>query len=110
VNPIWTKIIVDAVAAAMKECPICKKKGAYPRKQAGHFYTCKRCGHRFKEKGCDQTMLLLVTDRLADILDRIAHFAAGGSKGFLDVSFGLVILRLFDKVRIIGSASYLFFD
>jgi len=51
VNPIWTKVIVDAVTNAMKKCPHCKKTAAYQRKQAGHFYTCKRCGHRFKEKG-----------------------------------------------------------
>jgi uncharacterized paraquat-inducible protein A len=51
VNPIWTKVIVDAVTNAMKKCPHCKKTAAYPRKQEGHFYTCKRCGHRFKEKG-----------------------------------------------------------
>jgi len=51
VNPIWTKVIVDAVTNTMKKCPHCKKTAAYPRKQVGHFYTCKRCGHRFKEKG-----------------------------------------------------------
>jgi ribosomal protein L37AE/L43A len=50
-NPIWTKIIVDAAANAIKKCPHCKRKATYSRKQAGHFYTCKRCGHRFKEKG-----------------------------------------------------------
>jgi ribosomal protein L37AE/L43A len=50
VSPIWTKIIVDAVAKALKKCPHCKKKSAYPEKQAGQFYKCKHCGHRFKEK------------------------------------------------------------
>src|ERR1051325_9600916 len=28
VSPIWTKIIVDAVAKALKKCPHCKKKSA----------------------------------------------------------------------------------
>jgi DNA-directed RNA polymerase subunit M/transcription elongation factor TFIIS len=51
VNPIWTKVIVDAVRNTMKKCPHCKKKAAYAQKQPGHFYTCKACGHRFKEKG-----------------------------------------------------------
>ena len=54
-NPIWTKVIVDTVANVMKKCPRCKKRAAYPHrqadKQAGHFYTCKHCGHRFKQKG-----------------------------------------------------------
>ena len=52
VNPIWTKVIVDAVRDSMtKKCPHCKKAASYPRKQPGQFYNCKRCGHRFKEKG-----------------------------------------------------------
>ena len=50
-NPIMVKVIVDAVASAMKKCPHCKKRSAHPKKRAGQFYTCKRCGHRFKEKG-----------------------------------------------------------
>jgi len=50
-NPIWTRVIVDAVKNSMKKkCPHCKKLASYPRKQAGQFYTCKGCGHRFKEK------------------------------------------------------------
>jgi len=52
VNPLWTKVIVDAVRNSMKKkCPHCKKTASYPRKQPGQFYNCKRCGHRFKEKG-----------------------------------------------------------
>jgi phage FluMu protein Com len=51
VNPIWTKLIIDAVGNSMKKCPHCKKVEAYPRKRPGQFHTCKRCGHRFKEKG-----------------------------------------------------------
>lgn len=50
-NPIWTKLIVDAVGNSMKKCPHCKKAAAYSRKRPGQFHTCKRCGHRFKEKG-----------------------------------------------------------
>jgi ribosomal protein L37AE/L43A len=48
-NPIWTTMIFDAVKVTRK-CPHCGKKATYPRKASGHFYTCKRCGHRFKEK------------------------------------------------------------
>jgi DNA-directed RNA polymerase subunit M/transcription elongation factor TFIIS len=51
VNPIWAKVIVDAVRNTIKKCPHCKKKASYAKKQPGHFYTCKGCGHRFKEKG-----------------------------------------------------------
>jgi phage FluMu protein Com len=50
VNPIFTKLIVDAVGSSMKKCPHCKKVAAYARKRPGQFHTCKRCGHRFKEK------------------------------------------------------------
>lgn len=49
-NPIWTKAIVDAVKNSLKKCPHCKKVSAFSRKKAGQFYTCKNCGHRFKEK------------------------------------------------------------
>lgn len=51
VNPIWTKMIVDAVEKSSRTCPHCKKVALYARKQPGQFYKCKRCGHRFKEKG-----------------------------------------------------------
>ena len=50
-NPIWTKVILDAVMYSMKHCPRCRKATAYPRKGVGQFYKCKHCGHRFKEKG-----------------------------------------------------------
>ena len=49
-NPIWTKVILDAVRYSMKRCPQCKKASAYPQKRVGQFYNCKDCGHRFKEK------------------------------------------------------------
>lgn len=52
-NPIWTQIIYRTVKNAMKKCPHCGKAAAYPQKRRGQFYTCKRCGHRFKEKGAD---------------------------------------------------------
>ena len=51
VNPIWTKMIVDAVEKVTRKCPHCKKSAAYPRKQPGQFHKCQRCSHRFKEKG-----------------------------------------------------------
>ena len=51
VNPIFTKMIVDAVENSTKTCPHCKRVATYARKQPGQFYTCKHCGHRFKEKG-----------------------------------------------------------
>jgi len=51
VSPIWTKVIADAITKSAKKCPHCKKTASYSRKQPGQFYTCKRCGHRFKEKG-----------------------------------------------------------
>ena len=51
VNPIWTKMIVDAVERATKTCTHCKRVATYPKKRPGQFYTCKHCGHRFKEKG-----------------------------------------------------------
>lgn len=51
VNPIWTPVIFDAVKSSRKKCPHCKKVAAYPRKRVGQFHKCKRCGHRFKEKG-----------------------------------------------------------
>jgi ribosomal protein L37AE/L43A len=50
VNPIWTKMIVDAVEKITKTCPHCKKAATYSRKRPGQFHKCKRCGHRFKEK------------------------------------------------------------
>jgi transposase len=51
VNPIWTKMIVDAVENTTKTCPHCKKVATYTRKRPGQFHKCKSCGHRFKEKG-----------------------------------------------------------
>jgi len=51
VNPIWAKTIVDAVRRTMKTCTHCRKTSSYPQKRPGQFYTCKHCGHRFKEKG-----------------------------------------------------------
>jgi hypothetical protein len=50
-NPIWTQIIVGAVKSVTKNCTHCKKTATYPAKPIGQFYTCKHCGHRFKEKG-----------------------------------------------------------
>lgn len=49
-NPIWTKLIFDTIGNGMKKCPHCKKTAAYSRKLPGQFHTCKRCGHKFKEK------------------------------------------------------------
>jgi DNA-directed RNA polymerase subunit M/transcription elongation factor TFIIS len=50
-NPIWQKVIYDAVKNAIRVCPHCKKSAAYALKPAGRFYKCKHCGHKFKEKG-----------------------------------------------------------
>lgn len=50
-NPMWTKMIVDAVEKITRTCPHCKKVGTYTQKRRGQFHVCKRCGHRFKEKG-----------------------------------------------------------
>lgn len=50
-NPIWTKMIVDAVEKSTKKCPHCKKVATYTRKRPGQFHQCRSCGHRFKEKG-----------------------------------------------------------
>ena len=50
-NPIWTHMITKAVKEAKRVCTSCGKASTYARKQAGQFYTCKHCGHRFKEKG-----------------------------------------------------------
>jgi phage FluMu protein Com len=51
VNPIWSKMIVDVVESITRKCPHCKKVGTYTQKRPGQFHICKRCGHRFKEKG-----------------------------------------------------------
>jgi len=51
VNPHWTQIIYRTIKQAMKKCPHCGRRAAYPQKRPGQFYTCKRCGHKFKEKG-----------------------------------------------------------
>ena len=50
-NPIWTHMIDKAVKEVTKACNSCGKTATYARKQPGQFYTCKHCGHRFKEKG-----------------------------------------------------------
>ena len=50
-NPIWTQVIVGAVKSVTKKRPHCQKTATYPPKPIGHFYTCKGCRHRFKEKG-----------------------------------------------------------
>ena len=49
-NLIWTLMIAKAVKEARRVCTGCQKPSTYVRKQAGQFYTCKHCGHRFKEK------------------------------------------------------------
>lgn len=50
-NPIWAHIINDTIRDVMKVCPHCKKASTYQKKQAGQFYKCRFCGHKFKEKG-----------------------------------------------------------
>jgi hypothetical protein len=50
-NPLWVSIVAATAQQLTKKCPHCGKQGVYPAKQAGQFYTCKFCGHRFKEKG-----------------------------------------------------------
>ena len=50
-NPLWTSIIYTTTKKAMKKCSHCGKVAAYPPKRPGQFYTCKKCGHKFKEKG-----------------------------------------------------------
>ena len=50
-NPIWIQQIADAVVNVTRRCTHCGKTSKYQRKSAGQFYKCRRCGHRFKEKG-----------------------------------------------------------
>jgi DNA-directed RNA polymerase subunit RPC12/RpoP len=49
-NPHWIRIIHQTIKKAAKKCPHCGRTGTYAKKQAGRFYLCKYCGHRFKEK------------------------------------------------------------
>ncbi len=50
-NPLWSKMIFDAVKEVMKVCSHCKKASAYEGKKQGQYYRCRYCGHKFKEKG-----------------------------------------------------------
>lgn len=50
-NPLLTSSIYGTVKALIKKCPHCAKAALYPAKRRGQFYKCKKCGHRFKEKG-----------------------------------------------------------
>jgi len=50
-NPQWTQIIHATVTRLSKKCPHCNRVAVYAQKRPGQFYTCKKCGHRFKEKG-----------------------------------------------------------
>jgi tRNA(Ile2) C34 agmatinyltransferase TiaS len=49
-NPHWMQIIYQATKKASKRCTHCGKVAVYGKKSKGQFYTCKKCGHRFKEK------------------------------------------------------------
>ncbi len=49
-NPHWVQTIYQTIKKATKKCPHCGKTAVYEQKNAGQFYTCKRCGHRFKER------------------------------------------------------------
>ncbi len=48
-NPFWVSATAATVKTLSKKCPHCGKRASYPRKEQGQFYTCKYCGHRFKE-------------------------------------------------------------
>jgi transposase-like protein len=50
-NPIWVSIAAAAAQKLSKRCPHCDRAATYPKKQPGRYYTCKYCGHRFKERG-----------------------------------------------------------
>jgi hypothetical protein len=50
-NPLWVSIVSATAHKLTKKCPHCSRQGVYPAKQAGQFYLCKFCGHKFKEKG-----------------------------------------------------------
>ncbi|NOT63070.1 MAG: hypothetical protein HOP19_22915 [Acidobacteria bacterium] len=54
VNPIWVATINASLQKLTKTCPHCHRRGVYPKKSAGQFYTCKHCGHKFKEKATSQ--------------------------------------------------------
>lgn len=49
-NPHWIQSIYQTVKRAVRKCPHCGRKAAYPQKQPGQFHTCKYCNHRFKER------------------------------------------------------------
>lgn len=49
-NPNWLRVIHQTAKSVTRRCPHCGKPAAYAPKQAGQFYTCKHCHHRFKEK------------------------------------------------------------
>ena len=49
-NPIWTSVIAATIQKLSKKCTHCGRSAAYPKKEAGQYYTCKHCSHRFKEK------------------------------------------------------------
>ena len=54
VNPLWIAMVSASMQKLTKICPHCRKRGVYPKKAAGQFYTCKHCHHRFKEKDSPQ--------------------------------------------------------
>jgi DNA-directed RNA polymerase subunit RPC12/RpoP len=49
-NPIWVSLAMTTVSKLSKKCTHCGKTGTYAAKRPGQFYTCKYCGHRFKER------------------------------------------------------------
>jgi transposase-like protein len=50
-NPIWASVAAATAQKLSKRCPHCDRAALYPQKRPGQFYTCKQCGHRFKERG-----------------------------------------------------------
>jgi len=48
-NPFWISSIAATIKKLSKVCTHCGRRATYPRKEPGQFYTCKYCGHRFKE-------------------------------------------------------------
>ncbi len=50
-NPHWAATIYQTIKKATKKCTHCGKSAVYALKKPGQFYTCKKCGHRFKERG-----------------------------------------------------------
>lgn len=53
-NPLWVASIAATLKKLSKKCPHCGRRASYPRKEQGQFYTCKHCGHRFKEYGATE--------------------------------------------------------